>query len=106
MGILNGIDTREYNPLTDPAVPVTFRSSRNKKKENKLLLQEKVGLPIDADKPLYTIITRLVEQKGLHLVEHILDAFLENDVQLIILGTGDSNLNTSLGKLFTGIRIN
>ena len=90
VGILNGIDTKEYNPLTDPAVPVPFRSSRNKKKENKLLLQEKVGLPIDADKPLYTIITRLVEQKGLHLVEHILDAFLENDVQLIILGTGDS----------------
>ncbi|MBO1911757.1 glycosyltransferase, partial [Microvirga sp. 3-52] len=72
-------------------VPVPFRSSRNKKKENKLIMQERVGLPIDADKPIYTIITRLVEQKGLHLVEHIVDAFLEeNDVQLIILGTGDS----------------
>ena len=84
-----------------------FRSSRIKKKENKLLLQEKVGLPIDADKPLYTIITRLVEQKGLHLVEHILDAFLENDVQLnYFRDRGFTNLNISLGKLFTAIRIN
>lgn len=89
VGVLNGIDIRDYNPLTDPAIPVHYRSSRVKKKENKVLLQEKLGLPIDADKPLYTIITRLVEQKGLHLVKHILHSFLEEDVQLIILGTGD-----------------
>lgn len=89
VGILNGIDIKEYNPLTDPAVAVRYRSSRLKKKENKVILQNKVGLPEDAEKPLYTIITRLVEQKGLHLVQHILHAFLENDVQLIILGTGD-----------------
>jgi len=89
VGVLNGIDIRDYNPLTDPAIPVHYRSSRVKKKENKVILQEKVGLPIDADKPLYTIITRLVEQKGLHLVQHIIHSFLEEDVQLIILGTGD-----------------
>ena len=89
VGVLNGIDIRDYNPLTDPTIPVHYRSSRIKKKENKVILQEKVGLPIDADKPLYTIITRLVEQKGLHLVQHILPSFLEEDIQLIILGTGD-----------------
>lgn len=89
MGVLNGIDTKEYNPLTDPSIPVNYRSSRVKKKENKILIQEKFGLPIDSEKPLYTIITRLVEQKGLHLIEHILHEFLEEDVQLIILGTGD-----------------
>ncbi len=89
VGVLNGIDIKEYNPLTDPSIPVHYRSSRNKKKENKVLLQKKVGLPIDGDKPLYTIITRLVEQKGLHLVSRILHEFLEEDVQLIILGTGD-----------------
>ena len=59
-------------------------------------MQEKVGLPIDGEKPLYTIITRLVEQKGLHLVQHILDAFLEEDVQLIILGTGDYEFESLL----------
>ncbi|WP_269409452.1 glycogen synthase GlgA [Lentibacillus daqui] len=88
-GVINGIDTREYNPLTDPNILVNYRSARAKKRENKVLLQEKLGLPIAGEKPVYTIITRLVEQKGLHLLEHILDEFLEEDVQLIILGTGD-----------------
>lgn len=98
VGILNGIDVKEYNPLSDPAVPIRYRSSRVKKKENKVILQEKVGLPIDAAKPLYTIITRLVEQKGLHLVEHILHEFLEKDVQLIILGTGDPEFEHSFSE--------
>lgn len=89
VGVLNGIDTKEYNPLTDPSIPVPFRSSRIKKRENKVILQEKTGLPVDGDKPLYTIITRLVEQKGLHLVSHILHEFIEEDLQLILLGTGD-----------------
>lgn len=94
IGVLNGIDTRDYNPQTDPAIAVNYRSSRAKKKENKLILQEKLGLPIVAEKPLYIIITRLVEQKGLHLVQHILDDFLHEDVQFIILGTGDEEFET------------
>ena len=94
IGVLNGIDTREYNPQTDPAIAVNYRSSRAKKKENKMMIQEKLGLPIAAEKPLYIIITRLVEQKGLHLVQHILDDFLHEDVQFIILGTGDEEFET------------
>ncbi|MFJ7936456.1 glycogen synthase GlgA [Sporosarcina sp. NPDC096371] len=93
-GVLNGIDTKEYNPQTDPAIAVKYRSSRAKKKENKMILQKKLGLPIAAEKPLYVIITRLVEQKGLHLVQHILDDFLHEDVQFIILGTGDEEFET------------
>lgn len=93
-GVINGIDTRDYNPLTDASIPVNYRSSRVKKKENKMAVQEKFGLPVDSEKPLYTIITRLVEQKGLHLIEHILDEFLEEDVQLIILGTGDKEFES------------
>jgi len=89
VGILNGIDVKEYNPLTDPALPVKYRSSRVRKIENKMLLQEKFALPINGEKPLYIMITRLDEQKGLHLVQHILDEFLQEDVQFIILGTGD-----------------
>jgi starch synthase len=89
-GIINGIDTREYNPLTDESIPVNYRSSRAKKQENKVALQEYLGLPVDAEKPVYTIITRLVEQKGLHLLEHILEEFLAEDVQLIVLGTGET----------------
>jgi len=89
VGILNGIDTKVYNPLTDPFIPVNYRSARAKKMENRILLQEELGLPIEEDTPLYIIVTRLVEQKGLHLVQPILEEFLQEDVQFILLGTGD-----------------
>lgn len=89
LGVLNGIDVKEYNPLTDPFIAVKYRSARSKKQDNKVILQERFNLPVDREKPLYTIITRLVEQKGLHLLQHVLDEFLQEDVQCIILGTGD-----------------
>ncbi|UTR10628.1 glycogen synthase GlgA [Evansella sp. LMS18] len=93
-GVLNGIDTDDYNPMKDPYIPVHYRSSRGKKKENKLAVQQKLGLPENGETPVYIIITRLVEQKGLHLIQHILDEFLIEDVQLIILGTGDKEFET------------
>ena len=94
VGVLNGIDTRDYNPLTDPLIPVNYRSARARKLANRIAVQEKIGLPIDSEKPLYIIITRLVEQKGLHLVQHILDEFLKEDVQMIVLGTGDEEFES------------
>ncbi|MCU9612015.1 glycogen synthase [Caldibacillus lycopersici] len=89
MGIINGIDTKEYNPLTDPYIPVNYRSARIKKMENKIALQEKLGLPKDGLIPMYIIISRLVEQKGIHLIERILADFLQEDAQFIVLGTGE-----------------
>src|SRR5690606_41876862 len=77
IGILNGIDTKEYNPLTDPNIHVNYRSSKVRKKENKMFLQEKFDLPVNSDIPLYIMVTRLVEQKGLHLVQHILDELMQ-----------------------------
>jgi starch synthase len=98
VGVINGIDTREYNPLTDPHLPVKYRSARSKKQENKSLIQEQLGLPIDGDKPLFVMITRLVEQKGMHLVERIMDEFLQEDVQCIILGTGEAAFEHSFSE--------
>ncbi|WP_226038069.1 glycogen synthase GlgA [Aquibacillus saliphilus] len=89
IGIINGVDLDEYNPMTDPHITSNYKYSRIKKKENKENLQEKLGLPIDSEKPMYVMITRLVEQKGLHLVQTILDEFLQEDVQFVLLGTGD-----------------
>ncbi|QKS72105.1 glycogen synthase GlgA [Paenalkalicoccus suaedae] len=89
VGVINGIDTNEYNPMKDPHIEVPFKTSRKKKQENKTLLQEELGLDVDADKPLFVAISRLVEQKGFHLLEHIMEDFLQEDVQVIILGTGD-----------------
>ncbi|WP_404454428.1 glycogen synthase GlgA [Virgibacillus necropolis] len=89
IGIINGVDVDEYNPMTDPHIPANYKYSRVKKKENKESLQKKLGLPIDSEIPLYVMVTRLVEQKGLHLVQTILDEFLQEDVQFVVLGTGD-----------------
>lgn len=89
VGIINGIDTTDYDPMTDPHIAYPYKYSRIKKKKNKKIVQDKLGLPIDEEKPLYVMVTRLVEQKGLHLLEAIIDAFLQEDVQFILLGTGD-----------------
>ena len=89
IGIINGIDTREYNPLTDPHIHVNYRSARSKKAENKMRLQEELGLPVDGDIPLYICVSRLVEQKGFHLLMHIFEEFIQEDVQFILLGTGE-----------------
>ncbi|WP_096436225.1 glycogen synthase GlgA [Alteribacter populi] len=88
-GIINGIDTGDYHPLKDPYIHVNYRHSRAKKKINKEHLQKTLNLAVDPDKPLYVMITRLVEQKGIHLMQRILDEFLEEEVQIAVLGTGD-----------------
>ncbi|MFA9456814.1 glycogen synthase [Halalkalibacter sp. AB-rgal2] len=88
-GILNGINTDEYNPLKDPHVDVPYSYSRAKKKLNKLALQEELNLQMSEEKPLYVMVTRLVEQKGLHLIQCILEEFLQEDIQFIVLGTGE-----------------
>lgn len=88
-GIINGIDVEEYNPSTDPNITFNFEDSRIKKKMNKLAIQEKLGLPINDEIPLYILVARLVEQKGLYLLEAIIDEFLQEDAQFVLLGTGD-----------------
>ncbi|MFC4404421.1 glycogen synthase [Gracilibacillus xinjiangensis] len=92
VGILNGIDTKSYHPRTDRAIRFHYQFSSSRKRLNKLYIQHKFSMEIDPDKPMYVMITRFVEQKGLHLIEAILDQFLtEEDVQFIILGTGESH---------------
>ncbi len=89
-GILNGIDTVYYDPKTDPALVrnYTWRSI-GRKAENKTALQESLGLPVDPDKPMISLISRLTEQKGLDLVMAVADEILYDDIQFVILGCGD-----------------
>lgn len=88
-GIINGLDIKEYNPLTDPHIYVNYRSARKKKLDNKMKLQEELRLPVDKEKPLYVSVSRLVEQKGFHLVTRIIDEFLQENVQFVLLGNGE-----------------
>ncbi|MCF3944329.1 glycogen synthase GlgA [Oceanobacillus alkalisoli] len=89
-GILNGIDTKEYNPLTDLHLPINYRTARSKKFENRELLQGEIGFSHHPERPLYVMVTRLVEQKGLHLVQRIMEEFLQEEIQFLILGTGEA----------------
>ena len=65
------------------------KATLNKKEENKLRLQEELGLTVDKDIPLFVIISRLTEQKGLDLLNYLLPEIEKRDMQLAILGVGD-----------------
>ncbi|WP_411347125.1 glycogen synthase GlgA [Paenibacillus sp. WLX2291] len=89
-GIVNGVDTKSYNPATDPYLNAHYRSATNKRLQNKAALQEELGLPVDASVPVVAMVTRLVESKGLDLVTRVLDELLYyNNVQFVLLGTGE-----------------
>jgi len=98
-GVINGINTNDYHPSKDPHIAVNYSHSRVKKKDNKEVLQKEFGLPVNREVPMYVAISRLVEQKGFHLLECILDEFLEQDVQVIVLGTGEYEFEHSFSHL-------
>jgi starch synthase len=89
-GILNGIDDQFYNPKNDPFIYQTYSYTNIEKKSvNKREIQKYFGLPERKNTPLMVIISRLTKQKGLDLVKCMLHEILEEDIQVIILGTGD-----------------
>lgn len=89
-GILNGIDYHEFNPETDKLIYANYSlESLMLKKENKIRLQKELGLMVDADIPLFGIVSRLVSQKGVDLLLCVLNDILTDNVQLIVLGSGD-----------------
>jgi starch synthase len=88
-GIVNGIDYDVFDPMTDKNLVVNYRDSLPKKTQNKLALQERLGLPVNGDIPMIVLVTRLVQQKGLDLIQHVLREILALDIQLVVLGTGE-----------------
>ncbi|WP_297791068.1 glycogen synthase GlgA [uncultured Anaerococcus sp.] len=89
-GIVNGIDFDIWDPKTDGHLAENFDvTSIDKKVANKLDLQKSYGLPVREDVPLIGICSRLNEMKGLDLVRYILDELLQEDIQFVVLGTGD-----------------
>ena len=90
-GILNGIDTDGYNPVSDPNIVKNFsvEDLDEGKAANKKALQERLNLPQRADVPLIGMVTRLTSHKGLDLVKYIVDDLLQRDVQMVVLGSGE-----------------
>ncbi len=90
-GIVNGINTDLYNPKKDVTIYKNFSAEdMTGKVENKENLQRTLGLPVRSDVPVIAMITRLVSHKGLDLVEYVMGKLMEKDIQLIVVGTGDS----------------
>ena len=90
-GILNGIDYEEYNPQTDPYIPVNYskKDAVSGKKENKAALQKELGLPVREDAFLIGIVSRMTSQKGFDLIAYIMDELCQDSIQLVVLGTGE-----------------
>ncbi len=90
VGILNGIDTQEYDPATDPMIERNYTPEAVELKvQNKLALQRELNLTEDAEAPLIAMITRLSGQKGLDLVDRVLDAIMDTGAQMVVLGMGE-----------------
>ena len=97
-GIINGIDYNYFSPDKggDIEFPYIKRCYKSGKAKNKAALQKELGLEIRPDVPLIIMITRLAGQKGVDLVLHVLDELLYEDVQFVILGTGDAEYENAL----------
>jgi len=99
MGILNGIDIDRWNPETDSYLPARYSvTDRSRKLVCKQTLQREFHLS-ESSAPLLGVIARLTSQKGLDLVEAIIPQLMAMDLQLVILGTGEQELEAKFQAL-------
>lgn len=96
VGILNGIDTAEWNPATDPALGANYSArSIADRRGNKRALEQEFGLDRD-DGPLFIVVSRLTWQKGMDVLQEALDHLVGNGGRLALLGSGDPALENAL----------
>ena len=95
-GILNGIDNKKYDPATDPDLYYNFSEENiREKRKNKLAFQKEFGLEEDEKIPMFAIISRLTEQKGIDLINYIMPRLMERKLQVVVLGVGDRQYEDS-----------
>lgn len=101
-GILNGCDYGSWNPETDVYLPRKYKATKHSmvqgKSTCKQKLQQEVGLP-ETDCAVYGMVCRLTNQKGVHYLIPIIEEFLKNELQIVIVGTGDPVLASQLKEL-------
>lgn len=92
-GILNGIDDTVWDPASDHLIPARFDAGRlERRRLDKIALQERFGLAVDPDALLYGVVSRLSWQKGLDLLLDVLDTLTATGAQLVVLGSGEPTL--------------
>ncbi|MDO5724820.1 MAG: glycogen synthase GlgA [Tissierellia bacterium] len=96
-GIINGIDYDIFNPKTDKTIDYNYDAKDfSQKKKNKAELQRLFHLPENPDVPLIGMVTRLVDLKGIDLLDYVMDELMNEDIQLVVLGTGENNYEDML----------
>ncbi len=96
-GILNGIDTRVWNPATDALLPARYSATNAVGKARcKQALQKELGLRARPGLPLCGLVARLTEQKGIDLVINVMDEIIAAGARVAVLGTGDPALEAAL----------
>ncbi len=90
-GIVNGIDTEDFNPETDKYIEYNYNAMnfRKEKIKNKRALQAELGLEQDDKKFMIGIVSRLTDQKGFDLIAYVMDELCQSNVQIVVLGTGE-----------------
>jgi len=102
-GIINGIDMDQWDPETDPYITHHFAAATlNKKLLNKSELQRRFALPVNDKVPLFGLIGRLVEQKGIDLLLECLPEMATMDMQFVLLGSGNKDFEKQLQN-FAGL---
>ena len=96
-GILNGVDSAVWDPQTDTAIAANYCAAQlDGKQQCKAALQSALALPVDANAPLFVLVSRLTSQKGLDLVLAALPELLAHGAQLGVQGSGDAVLERAL----------
>jgi starch synthase len=98
-GIINGIDLDQWNPETDPLIARNYKSvSLLEKQYNKSELQRRLELPVNNHVPLFGVIGRLVEQKGIDMILDCLPEMVKIPMQFVLLGSGDKGFEKKLAN--------
>ncbi|HPF42969.1 MAG TPA: glycosyltransferase, partial [Bacillota bacterium] len=101
-GILNGIDMKEFNPVTDKLIAEKYGIDdyREGKIANRKALEDAITAHLPAGRPLVGIVSRLVSQKGIDLIKRVFDEMLEtDDFSCVVLGNGQAEYEDYFKKL-------
>lgn len=99
-GLLNGIDTEVWDPARDPLLPANYSAADLAGKAAcRAELLQRTGLDASGRGPVFGMVCRLTEQKGVHLVTASREFFAREDVRLVVLGTGDRRLEQAVCEM-------
>jgi len=96
-GVINGLDYSIWDPAKDQIIYKNYdKNSLDKKSENKSSLQKELNLPIEKEVPLLGTVGRLSDQKGFDLLTPVIGKMLDENIQFVLLGTGEEKFHIML----------